>query len=150
MEVKNEDLELSSKYHSLMTKATSMNQCNIDLYKKKLSDKVEINLFLNQKDLIKKITLFKEDKALVLYDLIKSEYNFGGYKLKLMLFKKGYLMYSIKYGILSSIMLIISLVGFIICFKLLLSFWFVLISFIIIVLSLLKLVACFSTFLFNE
>lgn len=150
MHVDETDLELSSKYHSLMKKATNINQCNIDLYKKKLSDKVEINLFLNQKDLLKKITLFKEDKALVLYDLIKDEYNFSGYKLKLMLLKKGYLVYSIRHLIPSFLTFISALIGFIICFKLLLSFIFLMILALVVALSFLRSIYHFNSFLYNE
>ncbi len=150
MHVDETDLELSSKYHSLMKKATTINQCNIDLYKKKLSDKVEINLFLNQKDLLKKITLYKEDKAIVLYDLIKDEYNFRGYKLKLMLLKKGYLVYSIRHFIPSFLTFISALIGFIICFKLLLSFIYLMILAIVIALSFLRSIYYFNSFLYNE
>lgn len=149
MHVDETDLELSSKYHSLMKKATTINQCNIDLYKKKLSDKVEINLFLNQKDLLKKITLYKEDKAIVLYDLIKDEYNFSGCKLKLMLLKKGYLVYSIRHLIPSFLTFISALIVFIICFKLLLSFIFLMILALIIALSFLRSIYYFKCFLYN-
>ena len=61
MHIDKTDLQLSTKYQSLMKKANNINQYNIDLYKKKFSDKVEINLFLNQKEVIKNLTLFKQD-----------------------------------------------------------------------------------------
>ena len=150
MEVKDEDLQLSTKYHSLMKKATNINQCNIDLYKKKLSDKVEINLFLNQKEVIKNLTLFKQDKALVLYELIKQEYNIPFRSLKLMLLKKGYLVYSIRHFILSMLLLILSIIGVIICFKLLLSFILIFVISFICVFSLYKVIHSFNCFYFNE
>ena len=150
MEVKDEDLQLSTKYQSLMKKANNINQCNIDLYKKKFSDKVEINLFLNQKEVIKNLTLFKQDKALVLYELIKQEYNIPFRSLKLMLLKKGYLVYSIRHFILSMLLLILSIIGVIICFKLLLSFILIFVISFICVFSLYKVIHSFNCFYFNE
>lgn len=150
MEVKDEDLQLSTKYHSLMKKANNINQYNIDLYKKKFSDKVEINLFLNQKEVIKNLTLFKQDKALVLYELIKQEYNIPFRSLKLMLLKKGYLVYSIRHFILSMLLLILSIIGVIICFKLLLSFILIFVISFICVFSLYKVIHSFNCFYFNE
>ena len=148
MEVKDEDLQLSTKYQSLMKKANNINQYNIDLYKKKFSDKVEINLFLNQKEVIKNLTLFKQDKALVLYELIKQEYNIPFRSLKLMLLKKGYLVYSIRHFILSMLLLILSIIGVIICFKLLLSFILIFVISFICVFSLYKVIHCFNFFYF--
>ena len=150
MEVKDEDLQLSTKYQSLMKKANNINQYNIDLYKKKFSDKVEINLFLNQKEVIKNLTLFKQDKALVLYELIKQEYNIPFRSLKLILLKKGYLIHSIRHFILSMLLLILSIIGVIICFKLLLSFILIFVISFICVFSLYNLIHSFNCFYFNE
>ena len=150
MHIDETDLQLSTKYQSLMKKANNINQCNIDLYKKKFSDKVEINLFLNQKEVIKNLTLFKQDKALVLYELIKQEYNIPFRSLKLMLLKKGYLVYSIRHFILSMLLLILSVIGVIICFKLLLSFILIFVISFICVFSLYKVIHSFNCFYFNE
>ena len=150
MHIDETDLQLSTKYQSLMKKANNINQYNIDLYKKKFSDKVEINLFLNQKEVIKNLTLFKQDKALVLYELIKQEYNIPFRSLKLMLLKKGYLVYSIRHFILSMLLLILSIIGVIICFKLLLSFILIFVISFICVFSLYKVIHSFNCFYFNE
>ena len=150
MHIDKTDLQLSTKYQSLMKKANNINQYNIDLYKKKFSDKVEINLFLNQKEVIKNLTLFKQDKALVLYELIKQEYNIPFRSLKLMLLKKGYLVYSIRHFILSMLLLILSIIGVIICFKLLLSFILIFVISFICVFSLYKVIHSFNCFYFNE
>ncbi len=150
MHIEETDLQLSTKYQSLMKKANNINQYNIDLYKKKFSDKVEINLFLNQKEVIKNLTLFKQDKALVLYELIKQEYNIPFRSLKLMLLKKGYLVYSIRHFILSMLLLILSIIGVIICFKLLLSFILIFVISFICVFSLYKVIHSFNCFYFNE
>ena len=150
MHIYKTDLQLSTKYQSLMKKANNINQYNIDLYKKKFSDKVEINLFLNQKEVIKNLTLFKQDKALVLYELIKQEYNIPFRSLKLMLLKKGYLVYSIRHFILSMLLLILSIIGVIICFKLLLSFILIFVISFICVFSLYKVIHSFNCFYFNE
>lgn len=135
MEINEEDLKLSKKYIKAIQDANNIINDNLKSYKEKHSDYIEAKLFLDNKELIKKLLFNEKNKGPYLYEFMKSRFDIQGPILKLLLCYKGYLVNSIKKSIIFIFLFFISLffnfylnLGLLHAFSLILSTVFVLIS----------------------
>lgn len=96
MRVDEEDLKLSKRYTNVIEKTEKLVDSNIKEYKEKYSNYIEASLFLDNRQLVKKLLFTKKDKIFYLYTYISDNFEIKGIELKLLLLKKGYLVNSIK------------------------------------------------------
>lgn len=114
MNIDEKDLKLSKEYHKAVLKAHEQINDNILNYKSNICNKIEVKLFLENKEIIKGLTLNKKDKYDIIYQFIVKNFSLNKSEIRKIMFLKGYFNTENKVFIYSFIVFIISFtIGFI-------------------------------------
>lgn len=108
MKIEEKDLKVSAIYIDAIRMAENKAKVNVIEFKKIYSNKVEANLFLKNRVLIKNLLLNEKDKYTALYGFMKNNFRLKGLFLKLILLKNGYISNQLRYTFITSILLTLS------------------------------------------
>lgn len=108
MNIDEKDLKLSEEYHKAVLKAHEQISNNILDYKSNICNKIEVKLFLENKNIIKGLTLNKKDKYDIIYTFIVNNFSLNNNEIRKIMFLKGYFNTENKVFIYSLLVFLIS------------------------------------------